>query len=163
MPLVKDGAIVEDSFVRLAEDDAIPASGGVIVDLERFQAEKARLFGREGDLGVRLEPGQAPELIRDDLPKLALIALAFPEFGDGRAYSYARLLRERYGFEGEIRAVGDILCEQLHYMARSGFDAFEVESEKAASEWKVAIEEITSWYQPTGDGRTTIDELRQER
>jgi uncharacterized protein (DUF934 family) len=162
MPLVKAGKIVEDPFMMVGPDDEVPAKGGIIVDVERFQAEKDALFARDGELGVRLEPGQSPNLIKDDIGRLAVVAIAFPAFVDGRGYSYARLLRDRFGFKGEVRAVGDVLCEQLHFLARSGFDAFEIASANAAGEWKVAIEEITTWYQATGDGRKTVSQLRTQ-
>ncbi|SVE02565.1 uncharacterized protein METZ01_LOCUS455419, partial [marine metagenome] len=79
---------------------------------------------------------------------------------DGRAYSYARLLRERYKFTGELRAVGDVLLEQLHYMHRVGFNSFNLDSEQPLEEWKTAVGEFTVWYQPTADGRPTATELR---
>ena len=79
-------------------------------------------------LGIRLHSDQPPELIAVDVRAFCRVALEFPKFRDGRAYSYARLLRERYGFKGELRAVGEVLLEQLFFMLRTGFDAFEIES-----------------------------------
>jgi uncharacterized protein (DUF934 family) len=84
----------------------------------------------------------------------------FPRFRDGRAYSYARLLRERYGFEGEIRAVGDVLMEQLMFMLRVGFDAFEISEQNPLEAYRTAVGEFSVWYQPTGDGRPTAVSLR---
>ena len=92
---------------------------------------------------------QAPEHIGDGLWRLAVIALEFPAFRDGRAYSYARLLREKYGYEGELRAVGDVLLEQLHFMTRTGFDAFEIESDDPLRDFEIAAAEFSIWYQPT--------------
>ena len=91
------------------------------------------------------------------------MALEFPKFGDGRAFSYARLLRERYGFTGEVRAVGEVLYDQLVFMHRCGFDAFEIAADDAAGRWLQALGEISVWYQPTADGRPSAMSLRQRR
>jgi uncharacterized protein (DUF934 family) len=112
---------------------------------------------------VRLHSDQSPELIAEDLEHLALVALEFPKFRDGRAYSYARILRERYGFRGELRAVGDVLMEQLHFMVRTGFNAFEIEGADPLGQLEVALGDFSVWYQPTGDGRKTAVDLRHAR
>jgi uncharacterized protein (DUF934 family) len=109
---------------------------------------------------VRLKSVESPELIAGQLDRIALVALEFPQFRDGRAYSYARMLRERFGFTGELRAVGDVLMEQLHFMLRTGFDAFEIESEDPLGEYQTAKADFSIWYQPTGDGRPTAISLR---
>jgi uncharacterized protein (DUF934 family) len=128
--LVKDGALADDPFVTVTDDAAeLPADAPVLVGLERWQQDKAALRARGQPVGVRLKSDQSPELIEDDLDSLAVVALEFPAFRDGRAYSYARILRERYGYAGEVRAVGDVLLEQLHFMLRTGFNAFEIESD----------------------------------
>ena len=94
-----------------------------------------------------------------------IIALDFPAFTDGRAYSYARLLRERYNFDGELRAVGSVLRDQVFLMHRCGFDSFSIDAEdnKALQIWLDAQKEMTNFYQPTGDGRKTVLSLRQRR
>ena len=91
------------------------------------------------------------------------MALEFPKFRDGRAYSYARLLRERYGFEGELRAVGDVLLEQLFFMLRTGFDAFEIESPNPLEDYRTALADFSVWYQPAADGRPTAMQLRHQK
>ena len=110
-----------------------------------------------------MKSDQSPELIADDLDKLALVALEFPACRDGRAYSYARILRERYGFTGEVRAVGDVLMEQLHFMLRTGFDAFEIEAEDPLGQYRQALRDFSVWYQPTGDGRPTAVQRRHSK
>jgi uncharacterized protein (DUF934 family) len=116
----------EDSFAHLADEDAIPAGGDVILSLARFQAEGDTLLASNSRrVGVRIEPDQEVEVLAYDLPRIAVVALAFPKFRDGRAYTSARLLRERFGYRGQIRAVGDVLQEQAGFMVRCGFDAFE--------------------------------------
>jgi uncharacterized protein (DUF934 family) len=161
VPLLKEGKQVDDPFVYTVGDETLPAEGGVIVDLERFQAERDALVARGAPLGVRLDSGQSPELIADDLPLLSVVALEFPAFTDGRAYSSARILRERFGFEGEVRAVGDVGLEQLHFMQRAGFDAFELVSESPEQDWRIAHADMDVWYQPTADGRPTATRLRK--
>src|SRR5690606_12670611 len=113
MALIKHNELVDDSFVDVSHAEGIPESGAIIVSLEQWQSQREQLLARGTPLGIRLRSDQTPALIVDDLPHFALVALEFPKFRDGRAYSYARLLRERYGFTGELRAVGDVLMEQL--------------------------------------------------
>jgi uncharacterized protein (DUF934 family) len=164
MALIKDNRLVEDEFVDVTQSDSIPRTGAVLVSLEQWQAERESLLTRGEPLGVRLRSDQSPELIADDLPHLTLVALEFPQFRDGRAYSYARLLRERYGFGGELRAVGDVLMEQLHFMIRVGFDAFELRDGGDPLEaFRSALNDYSVWYQPTGDGRATALQLRHRR
>lgn len=159
MPLLKDGAIVTDAWSVL-DDDSAP-EGDVIVTLERWQQDRESLRAHNGRLGLRLKSDQSPAEVADDLDRFELIALEFPRFGDGRAYSYARLLRERYGFAGELRAVGNVLRDQLFFMVRCGFDAFEIDKGDAVAAWQDAVSEISVLYQPTGDGRRTAFALRR--
>jgi len=159
MPLLKNGEIVADDWAALAEDGTLSSEGNVIVTLEQWQQQRERLRGHNGRLGLRLKSDQSPAEIADDLGHFDLIALEFPRFGDGRAYSYARLLRERYGFTGELRAVGNVLRDQFPLMLRCGFDAFEVKDEKAVETWHEATSEIAFTYQPTGRQRASIGVL----
>ncbi len=163
MALIKAGQLVDDSFVYVADDGALPAAGAVIVSLECWQSSRDALLRRDEPVGVRLRSDEPPELIGDGIEKLAVIALEFPAFRDGRAYSYARLLREKYAYLGELRAIGDVLLEQLHFMVRTGFDAFEIDSEDPIGDYQVAAEDFSVWYQPTADGRSTATELRRQR
>ncbi len=163
MPLIKDGGLADDPWVTLADDAESPPEGPVIVTLARWQADRDRLAGRNQPLGVRLKSDQSPASIADDLGRFAVIALEFPKFTDGRAYSYARLLRERYGYEGELRAVGNVLRDQFLFMHRCGFDAFEVEDDKMADAWLEAISEFDVWYQAAADERIPVLALRHKR
>ncbi len=159
--LVKNDALVDDPFLTVTDAEAeLPAGSPVIVSLERWQRERDTLLARGAALGVRLKSDESPEALAEDLPHLAVVALEFPVFKDGRAYSYARILRERYGYEGEVRAVGDVLMEQLHFMLRTGFDAFEIESEHPLEDYRTALADFSVWYQPTGDERPTAWQLR---
>ena len=94
------------------------------------------------------------------LDRLALVALVFPVFRDGRAFSQARLLRERYGFRGELRATGQVLRDQFLFMLRAGFDAFEVTKDADAEAFAQASRRYSVFYQPTGDGRATARAAR---
>jgi uncharacterized protein (DUF934 family) len=161
MPLLKEGAVVEDTWTPLAEGAEAAPLGNVIITLEQWQAGGERLRGHNGRLGLRLRSDQSPAQLADDLQHFDLIALEFPRFGDGRAYSYARLLRERYGFKGELRAVGNVLRDQFVFMLRCGFNSFEVANDKAVEAWRDATAEFTEWYQPTGNSRASLGTLRR--
>ena len=160
--LVKDNALVEDPFEYVPEGGEIPPDGPVIVHLEQWRTHRNELSGRGSAVGVRLKSDESPELVANDLGRFAVVALEFPAFRDGRAYSYARILRERYGFEGEVRAVGDVLREQLHFMLRTGFNAFEIAGDDPLGQIRAAMEDFSVPYQPTGDGRTSAVQRRHE-
>jgi uncharacterized protein (DUF934 family) len=162
MKLLKAGAFAEDIYVAAADDAALP-EGAVLVSLERFRKERDTLLARNTPLGVRLQAADNPETLGDDVHHFALIALEFPKFRDGRAFSWARLLRTRLGFKGEIRAVGDFLYDQLSYQKRVGFDAWEVPDHFTIAQFDRALAEMTDVYQPSADGKKTIRELRAAR
>lgn len=164
MPLVKDGKLAEDSWQTVdPEATTMPGGDRLIVRLAQWNEHKVELCARGGVFGIRLAPDEGPEQIVEDLVHFDLVALEFPAFTDGRAYSHARLLRERLGFEGEIRAVGDVALEQLVFMQRSGFDAFEIDSETPVEDWETAFADIDVFYQPTADGRETALQARWRR
>jgi len=158
MALIRNGKVVEDEFTDVSSREEVPADGAVIVSLGQWQSGRDALAGRR--LGIRLRSDESPDLITDDLDHFSVVALEFPVFRDGRAYSYARILREACGFSGELRAVGEVLLEQLHFMIRVGFDAFELASDDPERDYQTAAEEFTAWYQPTADGRLSAVQLR---
>jgi uncharacterized protein (DUF934 family) len=161
--LIKNERLAEDEFVYVPEGEAVPEQAAVIVHLDTWRARRDDLLRRDLPVGVRLKSDQSPELIAEDLEGLAVVALEFPAFRDGRAYSYARILRERYGYTGEVRAVGDVLMEQIHFMLRTGFDAFEIDADDPLADFRAAVEDFSVWYQPTGDGRPTARQLRVKK
>lgn len=163
MQLIKDRRIVADSWRHVADDAALPADGGVIVSLARWQAERAALHGRNAPLGVRLKSDEGAALIADDLARFDVVALEFPNYKDGRPFSTARLLRERYGYAGEVRAVGEVLRDQLQFMARCGFDAFEYVGGTGAEEAVAAFDEIAVVYQTAADRRRSAAAQRNAR
>lgn len=152
MPLVKNRAVVDDPWVRIDDGGDLPLGAAAIVTLERWTRDGDALARRHGKLGILLHSDQSPAAVAEHLARFDLVALEFPRFTDGRAYSYARLLRERYRFAGELRAVGNVLRDQLFFMHRCGFDAFEVAEGTDVGRWLTALDEISVAYQPTADG-----------
>jgi uncharacterized protein (DUF934 family) len=159
MPLVRNEKITADDFDRVADDAAIPAGGNVLLPLARFLEDAEAVLQRDGKVGVILPNNRDPDDLEPYLERLALIALVFPTFRDGRAYSQARLLRERYNYEGELRATGQVLRDQFVFMIRAGFDAFEVKKDSDALAFEETVKRYSVFYQPTADGRFTA--LRQ--
>ena len=155
MTLVRDQEVVDSPWPSTGINDDVP-----IFSLDEWFARRAELRGTNAPVGLRLASDQGPDLISDDVERFAVIALEFPAFKDGRAYSTARLLRERHGFQGELRAVGNVLRDQLSFMHRCGFNAFEVDGDAAADELRKALAEIGARYQWTGDRRPTAAQLR---
>ena len=148
------GAMVlaNDAFTHVDDEQELPP-GEVILSLARFQAEGDRLLSEGRAVGVRLAPDQEVEALAYDLPRIALVALQFPKFLDGRQYSNAQILRERYGYTREVRAVGDVLREQAGFMLRSGFDAFEPADGSTPDQWERATHRFRHVYQRAADDR----------
>jgi uncharacterized protein (DUF934 family) len=155
MQLVNKGRIVEDGFARVADDAPVPERLPVIVPAARFLAEADALAQRQAPTGVLWPNNRNVAELAPYLDRLALVALVFPTFKDGRAFSQARLIRERYGFRGELRATGQVLRDQFLFMLRAGFDAFEVSKDADAAAFAEAAHRYSVFYQPTGDGRAT--------
>jgi uncharacterized protein (DUF934 family) len=130
----------------------VPA-GNVILSPNLLRGELEVLKASPALLGVRITPDHAIEDVADLLPDLAVVEIVFPKFGDGRGYSSARLLRDRYGFRGEIRATGDVLREQALMMVRCGFDAFVPVDNSDTSDWQAAIDRYRHVYQRASDAR----------
>jgi uncharacterized protein (DUF934 family) len=151
---------VEDPFTAVADDLEIPP-GDVIISLTRFQNEGDRLHSESRQVGVRVESDEAIEDLAYDLPRIAVVALVFPKFRDGRAYTSARLLRERFGYKGEVRAVGDVLREQARFMVRCGIDAFEPADGSTAEQWDRAAHRFRHVYQRAADRQVPAFEERQ--
>lgn len=146
---------VEDAYVLVADDQDLPA-GDLILSLARFQADGEGLLSDGRRVGVKLQADQEIEALAYDLPRLSVVALDFPKFGDGRSYSNARLLRERYGFKGQVRAVGDVLREQAGFLLRVGFDAFEPADGASSNEWQAATQRYRHVLQRAADGRAPV-------
>ncbi len=163
MALLKRDRIVDDSWIVADDTSPLPSGVPVVISYDRWMRDRDNLLNRNGALGIVLASDQSPELIADDLHRFGVICLDFPKFTDGRAYSYARLLRARYDFAGEIRAVGAVLRDQLLFMRRCGFDAFVIPDDSDPGDWTIAFDEISARYQPTIDRLPTVTQLRVER
>jgi uncharacterized protein (DUF934 family) len=160
MQLIKNGAFIADRWTHVADGDALP-EGPAIVSLERWRKEQNELVARGKPLGIRLKSGEEPALIAADLDKFEVVALEFPAYRNGRAYSYARLLRERYGYKGEVRAVGSVLRDQFYFLVRCGFDALEVRDNITPEIYAESVGAFTHGYQPGTDGSESVLSLRQ--
>lgn len=156
MPLLKSGQIVEDTWLHIDDEQDVPSSGDIVVSLARWLDEGETLRTRDGKMGVRLKNDQSPAQVADDLGAFDIFVLEFPKYTDGRAYSAARLLRDRYGFTGEVRASGDVLIDQYGMLQRCGFDAYEIADNADVSAWIAAEKRISSHYQSAADGVVAI-------
>jgi len=154
--IIRKRTIVHDDFVHVADDAELPASGQPIVTLARYVQHTADLLARYPRLGVRVPSDKLPQDIPGTLDRLALIAIEFPKFTDGRGYSVARMLRDRHGFTGELRAVGWVLRDNLNYMERVGFDAFELKAGKSLESALEAFGELSVTYQAAADEKRPI-------
>jgi uncharacterized protein (DUF934 family) len=155
MPLVKGGKIAGDEFVHVADDAEIPGDGAILVSAVRLLEDAEGLSRRVGRTGVIWPNNRDVDDLVPRLDRIAVVALVFPTFRDGRAYSQARLLRERYNYRGELRATGQVLRDQFMFMLRAGFDSFEVKKQSDAEAFANTVKRYSVFYQPTGDGRIT--------
>ena len=162
MPLVKQGKILDDAFVHVADDAEISADGAVLMSAARFLDDADALSRRLGKTGVIWPNNRNVDDLVPYLDRLAVVALVFPTFRDGRAYSQARLLRERYSYGGELRATGQVLRDQFLFMLRAGFDALEAKKASDAEAFALTPERYSVFYQPTGDGRLTALHRRMQ-
>ncbi len=163
MPIVKDGRVMEDAWQAADDAAPLPAAGPVLVSSQRWAEDRHQLLTRNAPLGVRLGAGELAETVAADVERLQLIALPFPTFRDGRAFSTARILRQRYRYAGELRAVGDVLRDQLLFMVRCGFDAVEIDDADAAATWAAEMQRFSVVYQSAADARRPATALRQMR
>ncbi|RFU46074.1 DUF934 domain-containing protein [Paraburkholderia sp. DHOC27] len=168
--IIKNRAVVSDDWtvVRAAEDGSLPdvaalPQGKLIVPLTLWQSEREALTATRGaaDIAVWLAPDSEPADIVSDFDKVALIAVDFPVFRDGRGFSIARLLRERYGYKGEIRAIGDVMRDQLRFMFRCGFDAYAVRADRDPHDALKAFDEFTVQYQGAFDDPSPLFRHRE--
>jgi len=162
MPLVKGGKITDDVFVHVADGAALPDDGAILVPAARLLENPASVLGRKDKIGVIWPNNRDVDDLVPYLDRLAVVALVFPIFRDGRAYSQARLLRERFSYRGELRATGQVLRDQFVFMLRAGFDSFEVKKQSDAEAFAQTVKRYSVFYQPTGDGRLTALHRRMQ-
>jgi uncharacterized protein (DUF934 family) len=152
--IITNGEIQPDNWQYLDETQADILSlpeGDIVVPLTFWQDNKQALSERPGRLGVCLESHEEPEQIAVDLSSFSVIAVNFPSFMDGRGYSTARILRDRYHYQGDIRAVGDVLPDQLFYMRRCGFSSFVIKEDKDINDAVKCLNTIRHTYQAASD------------
>jgi uncharacterized protein (DUF934 family) len=162
MPLVKNGKITDDALVHVADDAPLPPDGAILISAARFLGDPEAISRRLGKTGVVWPNNRDLDDLVPYLDRLAAVALVFPTFRDGRAYSQARLLRERFLYRGELRATGQVLRDQFVFMLRAGFDAFEVKKQADAEAFAHTAKRYSVFYQPTGDGRVTALNRRMQ-
>ncbi len=153
MDIILDKAIVVDTWTHVADSAPLPASGNLIVPLAFWSKERVALAQRVGKTGAWLSGNDDPTRLADvrELVKLPVLAVHFSQFVDGRGYSIGRLLRERYAFSGQLRAFGDVLRDQLPYLARCGFNAFLLKQGKSLTDALHAFDDFSDAYQNAAD------------
>lgn len=166
--IIKDKVVVQDDWnvVRLGEGEtpesfAVP-TGKTIVPLKVWLAQREALSGRN-DIGVWIASDERPEALKDDIARFTVIAVDFPKFMDGRGYSIAYNLRARLGYSGELRAIGDVLRDQLFYMQRVGFNAFAVRADKDIHDALKGLTDFSEPYQAALDIKAPLFARVQDR
>lgn len=161
MKIIKNKVIVEDNWIvlRLSEqqlpESVLISDEKIIVPLQVWLQQREALLKRS-ELGVWLSSNERPELLKDDVDKFSVIAVDFPKFSDGRSYSIAYNLRMRLGYTGELRAIGDVLRDQLFYMQRVGFDAFEPRPDRKIEDAIKGLSDFSEFYQKSVDQKLPL-------
>src|SRR5262249_33048248 len=163
MPLLKSGKVVDDVWAFVEDGHELSPGGCISVSLGRFLSEHDQLLHRNRSIGVRLNVGDDPGLLAPYLDQIHLIELQFPKYTDGRAFSQSQLLRRRYGYKGEIRAIGQVLRDQLRLMIRSGFDAMVIDEADAEAVYDFSEHEFSEFYQSASDRSDTIFQKRHRK
>jgi uncharacterized protein (DUF934 family) len=161
MPLLDHSGLIADRWTKLADDEAPTLEASVIVPAERALNDET-FVSRNGETGVALGNAADPRSLAPILSHIALIALNFPAYRDGRAYSQANVLRQEMGFTGELRATGAVLPDQAHFMARCGFDTFEIADEAKAPVFLAAFDRHRAVYQAAADRRAIVSDQRAQ-
>ncbi|TYP66183.1 DUF934 domain-containing protein [Stutzerimonas stutzeri] len=162
--IIKDGQVIDETWHLLPKDvtlDGLSNCDDLIVPLQLWLDHAHALKARDGGLGIWLDSDEAVEEIAEELDNFQVIALNFPAFTDGRHYSSARLLRDRYGYKGEVRAIGDVLRDQLFYMRRCGFDAFAVRPDRDPYDALEGLNDFSVTYQSAADEPLPLFRRRQ--
>lgn len=162
--IIKGDQVVDENWHLLPREatlDGLSNSDDIIVPMSLWLDHAHALKVRDGGLGIWLESHEEIEAVTDDLAHFKVVALNFPVFSDGRHYSTARLLRDRYGYEGEIRAIGDVLRDQLFFMKRCGFDAFALREDRDAIEALESLRDFSETYQAATDQPLPLFRRRQ--
>ena len=165
MRVIKSGGVLEDDWQRIAEADPgqpLP-EGDLIVPLAYWRNNRELLSRHNGRVAVCLNGDDSLDDVSAALDQFELVALEFPKFTDGRCYSHARLLRDRFRYRGEIRAVGEVLRDQLFFMRRCGIDSYQVREDKDAQDALKGLSDFSVKYQTAADGALPVYKLRQKQ
>lgn len=155
--IIKNSQVIDDDWQLLKLDDGQTAEsltlpvGNIIVPVSVWLERRTEILSRKSRPGVWLDSHEDVESIASDLEHFAVVGVNFPKFTDGRGYSTARLLRERYAYRGEIRAIGDVLQDQLYYMKRCGIDAFALREDKDIEAALSGLRVFSETYQAAVD------------
>lgn len=152
--IIRDGVVIRDVWTDVASLDelnALPDDRAVCVPLSVWNEGRAVLQSRSGALGVRMAAHETPDGLAQDFPRLSLISIQFAQFTDGRGYSIARTLRQKMGYQGELRAVGDVLRDQLFYLVRCGFNAFALAPGRDIQAALSSLNDFSVAYQSAAD------------
>ena len=163
MRVIKDRSVIDDdwSLIRDIEDSSPIPEGDVILPLAFWQANRDQLLKAKKIHAIWIDGSIETESFLDDIDFFSIIALDFPTFKDGRSYSHARLLRERYNFQGELRAVGDVLQDQLFFMERCGINSFQIRDDKDIEQALNAFKSFSNRYQAAADNAIPISKKRK--
>ena len=145
--IILDRQLVDDSWVYLDADDSLMSGTDVVVPLARFLRDTDMLLAHDAGVGVRIDAGDSVADIAPFLDRLPLVCVHFPAFHDGRGLTHARELRERYRYGGQIRAVGDVMRDQVHGMYRCGINAFDIKEGKSIPDALIAFNDFSTGYQ----------------
>lgn len=149
MKIIKDKKITEDHWQSIADEEEIPQAGDITVSVSRWLSDRTLLAGRDGQTGIRIRSTDRLEDIGGDLAEMPLVELDIAMFGDGRSFSQAWLLRNRYHYRGEIRAVGNYLVDQIFYLHRTGVNAFQLSESRKPEAALAALNDFSVTYQPS--------------
>jgi len=161
MPLLEAGKLVPDSYVRVEDEATLPDSTPSIISFARLERDAASLAGRNAALGVIVPQGLDPEKLAPHLDRLAVVVVQFPKFRDGRSFTTARILRERYGYKGEIRAAGHILPDQYVLLLRVGVSSVELAEGADPKRWEEAMGLYHIAYQPAVTDDSPLSNFRR--
>jgi len=150
--LIKNNELTENISQTLDKDfsgkvDEVLANKGTVLTPKEYWLENSEQLAGKDNIGIWLDSDEGPEELSPHIEKLSLIAINFPKFADGRGYSYARILRDRLGFKGELRAIGDIMHDQMFYLKRCGFNSFAVREDKNAEVVITGLNDFSECYQ----------------
>jgi uncharacterized protein (DUF934 family) len=149
--LLKDGNVIDNSWQLVDADTGALPQGDILISTSQWHKQQDVLADRAGAVGVWIDSHEEIEAFADGIIALPVIAINFPKFADGRGFSLARLLRERYGYSGEIRAIGEIIRDQLFLMQRCGFNAFAFDTELDLAEASKSLQDFSDAYQVAVD------------